>query len=212
MSVDGRGAARRDRAVGERAVSKDTILDATRALLRKGSALEIRAIDIAEESGLSRQTVFQYYPVIRLIFFELSDLCQTALQEAIGAVDPTEADWEIRIPEVAAAILLEDSAVYRQVLFISASQGRGADAVMAGTRDVVKNMFASVRAAADGGGKYPSFEDDLAEATLTQFQGLMYQWAAGLLTDAEFKEKTTRAAETVVRHGLNHLNAGGEAE
>ena len=212
MSVDGRGAARRDRAVGERAVSKDTILDATRALLRKGSALEIRAIDIAEESGLSRQTVFQYYPVIRLIFFELSDLCQTALQEAIGAVDPTEADWEIRIPEVAAAILLEDSAVNRQVLFISASQGRGADAVMAGTRDVVKNMFASVRAAADGGGKHPSFEDDLAEATLTQFQGLMYQWAAGLLTDAEFKEKTTRAAETVVRHGLNHLNAGGEAE
>ena len=212
MSVDGRGAARRDRAVGERAVSKDTILDATRALLRKGSALEIRAIDIAEESGLSRQTVFQYYPAIRLIFFELSDLCQTALQEAIGAVDPTEADWEIRIPEVAAAILLEDSAVYRQVLFISASQGRGADAVMAGTRDVVKNMFASVRAAADGGGKYPSFEDDLAEATLTQFQGLMYQWAAGLLTDAEFKEKTTRAAETVVRHGLNQLNAGGEAE
>ncbi len=212
MSVDGRGAARRDRAVGERAVSKDTILDATRALLRKGSALEIRAIDIAEESGLSRQTVFQYYPVIRLIFFELSDLCQTALQEAIGAVDPTEADWEIRIPEVAAAILLEDSAVNRQVLFISASQGRGADAVMAGTRDVVKNMFASVRAAADGGGKHPSFEDDLAEATLTQFQGLMYQWAAGLLTDAEFKEKTTRAAETVVRHGLNQLNAGGEAE
>ena len=212
MSVDGRGAARRDRAVGERAVSKDTILDATRALLRKGSALAIRAIDIADASGLSRQTVFQYYPVIRLIFFELSDLCQTALQEAIGAVDPTEADWEIRVSEVAAAILLEDSAVYRQVLFISASQGRGADAVMAGTRDVVKNMFASVRAAADGGGKYPSFEDDLAEATLTQFQGLMYQWAAGLLTDAEFKEKTTRAAETVVRHGLNHLNAGGEAE
>ena len=212
MSVDGRGAARRDRAVGERAVSKDTILDATRALLRKGSALEIRAIDIAEESGLSRQTVFQYYPAIRLIFFELSDLCQTALQEAVRAVDPTEADWEIRVSEVAAAILLEDSAVYRQVLFISASQGRGADAVMAGTRDVVKNMFASVRAAADGGGKYPSFEDDLAEATLTQFQGLMYQWAAGLLTDAEFKEKTTRAAETVVRHGLNHLNAGGEAE
>jgi len=127
-------------------------------------------------------------------------------------VDPTEADWEIRVSEVAADILLEDSAVYRQVLFISASQGRGADAVMAGTRDVVKNMFASVRAAADGGGKYPSFEDDLAEATLTQFQGLMYQWAAGLLTDAEFKEKTTRAAETVVRHGLNHLNAGGEAE
>ena len=84
--------------------------------------------------------------------------------------------------------------------------------MMAGTRDVVKNMFASVRAAADGGGKYPSFEDDLAEATLTQFQGLMYQWAAGLLTDAEFKEKTTRAAETVVRHGLNQLNAGGEAE
>jgi AcrR family transcriptional regulator len=212
MSVDGRGAARRDRAVGERAVSKDTILDATRALLRKGSALEIRAIDIAEESGLSRQTVFQYYPAIRLIFFELSDLCQTALQEAVRAVDPTEADWEIRVSEVAADILLEDSAVYRQVLFISASQGRGADAVMAGTRDVVKNMFASVRAAADGGGKHPSFEDDLAEATLTQFQGLMYQWAAGLLTDAEFKEKTTRAAETVVRHGLNHLNAGGEAE
>lgn len=212
MSVDGRGAARRDRAVGERAVSKDTILDATRALLRKGSALEIRAIDIAEESGLSRQTVFQYYPVIRLIFFELSDLCQTALQEAVRAVDPTEADWEIRVSEVAADILLEDSAVYRQVLFISASQGRGADAVMAGTRDVVKNMFASVRAAADGGGKHPSFEDDLAEATLTQFQGLMYQWAAGLLTDAEFKEKTTRAAETVVRHGLNQLNAGGEAE
>ena len=206
MSVDGRGAARRDRAVGERAVSKDTILDATRALLRKGSALEIRAIDIAEESGLSRQTVFQYYPVIRLIFFELSDLCQTALQEAIGAVDPTEADWEIRIPEVAAAILLEDSAVNRQVLFISASQGRGADAVMAGTRDVVRNMFSSVRAAHEDGGKYPSFEDDLAEATLTQFQGLMYQWAAGLLTDAEFKEKSTRAAETVVRHGLNHLH------
>ena len=206
MSVDGRGAARRDRAVGERAVSKDTILDATRALLRKGSALEIRAIDIAEESGLSRQTVFHYYPAIRLIFFELSDLCQSALQEAVRAVDPTEADWEIRVSEVAADILLEDSAVYRQVLFISASQGRGADAVMAGTRDVVKNMFASVRAAADGGGKHPSFEDDLAEATLTQFQGLMYQWAAGLLTDAEFKEKSTRAAETVVRHGLNHLH------
>ncbi|MDP7550774.1 MAG: hypothetical protein QF896_06235, partial [Acidimicrobiales bacterium] len=127
MSVDGRGVARRDRAVGERAVSKDTILDATRVLLRKGSALEIRAIDIAEESGLSRQTVFQYYPAPRLIFFELSDLCQAALQEAIGAVDPTEADWEIRVSEVAAAILLEDSAVYRQVLFISASQGRGAD-------------------------------------------------------------------------------------
>ena len=206
MSVDGRGAARRDRAVGERAVSKDTILDATRALLRKGSALEIRAIDIAEESGLSRQTVFQYYPVIRLIFFELSDLCQTALQEAVRAVDPTEADWEIRVSEVAADILLEDSAVNRQVLFISASQGRGADAVMAGTRDVVRNMFSSVRAAHEDGGKYPSFEDDLADATLTQFQGLMYQWAAGLLTDAEFKEKSTRAAETVVRHGLNHLH------
>ena len=212
MRADGRGAARRDRAVGQRAETKAILLDAARVLLRKGSALEIRAIDIAEESGLSRQTVFQYYPAIRLIFFELSDLCQSALQEAVRAVDPSEADWEIRASEAAADILLEDSAVNRQVLFISASQGRGADAVMAGTRTVIKNMFSSVRAVHEDGGKYPSFEDDLAEATLTQFQGLMYQWAAGLLTDAEFKEKTTRAAETVVRHGLNQLNAGGEAE
>ncbi len=212
MSADGRGAARREHAAEQRAESKAVLLEAARVLLRKGSALEIRAIDVAEESGLSRQTVFQYYPAIRLIFFELSDLCQSALQEAVRAVDPSEADWEIRVSEVAADILLEDSAVNRQVLLISASQGRGADAVMSGTRTVIKNMFSSVRAAHEDGGKYPSFEDDLADATLTQFQGLMYQWAAGLLTDAEFKEKTTRSAETVVRHGLNQLNAGGGVE
>ena len=204
MSVDGRGAARRDRAVGERAVSKDTILDATRALLRKGSALEIRAIDIAEESGLSRQTVFQYYPVIRLIFFELSDLCQTALQEAIGAVDPTEADWEIRIPEVAAAILLEDSAVNRQVLFISASQGRGADAVMAETRHIVTNVFQTRLTA--GTSKHPGYRDDIAYVSLTLFNGLMYQWAAGILSDDEFRNESSLVVERVVQHGLNHLH------
>jgi len=210
MSVDGRGAARRDRAVGERAVSKDTILDATRALLRKGSALEIRAIDIAEESGLSRQTVFQYYPVIRLIFFELSDLCQTALQEAIGAVDPTEADWEIRIPEVAAATLLEDSAVNRQVLLISASQGRGADAVMAETRHIVTNVFQTRLTA--GTSKHPGYRDDIAYVSLTLFNGLMYQWAAGILSDDEFRNESSLVVERVVRHGLNHLHLGSETE
>jgi len=210
MSVDGRGAARRDRAVGERAVSKDTILDATRVLLRKGSALEIRAIDIAEESGLSRQTVFQYYPAPRLIFFELSDLCQAALQEAIGAVDPTEADWEIRIPEVAAAILLEDSAVNRQVLFISASQGRGADAVMAETRHIVTNVFHTRLTA--GTSKYPSYRDDIAYVSLTLFNGLMYQWAAGILSDDEFRNESSLVVERVVQHGLNHLHLGSETE
>jgi AcrR family transcriptional regulator len=210
MSVDGRGVARRDRAVGERAVSKDTILDATRVLLRKGSALEIRAIDIAEESGLSRQTVFQYYPAPRLIFFELSDLCQAALQEAIGAVDPTEADWEIRIPEVAAAILLEDSAVNRQVLFISASQGRGADAVMAETRHIVTNVFHTRLTA--GTSKYPSYRDDIAYVSLTLFNGLMYQWAAGILSDDEFRNESSLVVERVVQHGLNHLHLGSETE
>ena len=204
MSVDGRGAARRDRAVGERAVSKDTILDATRALLRKGSALEIRAIDIAEESGLSRQTVFHYYPAIRLIFFELSDLCQSALQEAVRAVDPYEADWEIRVSEVAADILLEDSAVNRQVLFISASQGRGADAVMAETRHIVANVFQTRLAA--GTSKYPSYRDDIAYVSLTLFNGLMYQWAAGILSDDEFRNESSLVVERVVQHGLNHLH------
>jgi AcrR family transcriptional regulator len=210
MTPDGRGEARRERAALQREEMTERILEATKNLLRKGSALEIRATDIAEEVGVSRQTIFQYYPVPRLIFFELADRTLTAMQDAIAAVDASEEDWEIRIATVAAATLLEDSAVNRQVLLISASQGRGADAVMAETRHIVTNVFQTRLTA--GTSKHPGYRDDIAYVSLTLFNGLMYQWAAGILSDDEFRNESSLVVERVVRHGLNHLHLGSETE
>jgi len=204
MAVDGRGGARRERAVVQREKSIGLILEATKKLLRTTSALEIRSSDIAEESGLSRQTVFQYYTAPRLIFYELADRVTVEMQEVITGLDHSEPGWERKVAEGSVAILLADSAVNRQVMLISASQGRGAAAVMADTPKAVAAAFRarlSTKAV-----NYSSYEDDLSAMALTLCQGLIYQWAAGLLSDENFGAETTAAVEMVIELGLNRVN------
>ena len=198
---DGRGDARRERAAVQRAESLATIHDAARAILREHSIFDLSGAVVAKAVGRTRQMIHAYYPSMDELVFALADELTVAFQTAGSDLDVGDPRWPYLYAQRVAEVALGDPVPNRQVLLVSASQGRGMAAATAETnRQIVPALQR----------RNPVAADRASWLTLTLFRGVLFTWAAEKLSDEELRRSLYDVAEVVsAQRRLWSENAGG---
>ena len=202
---DGRGESRRERAALERAVATEKCIVAARVVLREHSVFDLSASVVARVAGLTRQTVYKYFPTMRQLVFALADELTVGFQKAGVDLDVEGPDWPHLYGDAVVDLLLADPIPNRQVILVSASQGRGMAAATAGTsREILPVMEM----------RNPVEAERAAWLTLTLFRGTLFTWAAEQLSDEALRADLRKVADVVVaqREIWNTATSGsGEA-
>tara|TARA_Y100000590_G_scaffold264893_1_gene297707 strand:- start:2876 stop:3508 length:633 start_codon:yes stop_codon:yes gene_type:complete len=186
--ADGRGVARRERAAVQRSEAIAAINEAARVVLREHTVFDLSAAVLAKVAGRTRQVVHHYYPSMRHVVFALADELTVAFQEAGLGLDPAAPDWPHLFADQVADIALADPGPNRQVLLVSASQGRGLAAATAGTsREIIPALER----------RNPAGADRATWLTVTLFRGVLFTWAAEGLSDDEFRRALHDVADVV---------------
>ena len=185
---DGRGDARRERAAIQRSQALATIHDAARVVLREHSVFDLSGAVVAKAAGRTRQMIHLYYPSMRDLVFALADELTVAFQGAGSDLDVDDPRWPYLYAERVADVALGDPVPNRQVLLVSASQGRGMAAATAETnRQIVPALEK----------RNPVAADKASWLTLTLFRGVLFTWAAEKLSDEELRRNLQDVAGVV---------------
>ena len=200
---DGRGDARRERAAVQRAEALATIHEAARVVLRGHSVFDLSGAVVATAAGRTRQMIHLYYPSMHEMIFALADELTVAFQGAGSDLDVDDPRWPYLYAERVADVALADPVPNRQVLLVSASQGRGMAAATAETnRQIVPALEK----------RNPVAADEASWLTLTLFRGVLFTWAAEKLSDEELRRTLHDVADVVVaqRRLWSEESGGGE--
>ena len=189
MIADQRGRVRRERAEGERAAAVERITAAARALLREHSVFELSAATVASLAETTRQTVHNYFPSMHELIFALADDLTVDFQTAGSDLDVDDPEWPYLYAERVANVALADPVPNRQVLLVSASQGRG---MAAATSETNRQIVPALNR------RNPVAADKAAWLTLTLFRGTLFTWAAEQLSDDELRSNMRDVADVVV--------------
>ena len=184
-----RTVARQRRARDEKLATRELLLESARTILRDGSLFDLTAISLGHQSGVTRQTVYRYFPNTESIFKALSDDVINAVYEDLQLPSDKEDALDHFVTK-AIAVFVSDSAVIRQLVLASA-MGRATgswrqvdpeDILLAVVTDIAEEQR-------------PVSKDPVVSARMmiTYFRGALYGWAAGFYSDEEF-EKQVRLA------------------
>lgn len=183
--------ARQHRAIGEKAATRQHLLEAAADILREGSIFDLTAIDLGRRAGVTRQTVYRYFPNTESIFKALSDQVISQIYDDLqlpsGAHNPLD-----HFVTRAIRVLTRDSRVTRQLALASAL-GRAAGSWNQVDPEALLVKVISERPE----GERPVSPDAAAAARLmiTYFRGALYGWAAGFYSDTEFEKQVRMAGK-----------------
>ena len=184
-----RTVARQRRAREEKVATRELLLESARTILRDGSLFDLTAISLGHQSGVTRQTVYRYFPNTESIFQALSDAVINAVYEDLQLPSDKEDALDHFVTK-AIAVFVSDSAVIRQLVLASA-MGRAT-----GTWrqvDPEEILLAVVTGMPEEQRPISKDPDVSARMMITYFRGALYGWAAGFYSDEEF-EKQVRVA------------------
>jgi len=193
--TDRRTKARRRRADRERSEVRTRILDAARTTLRDGTMFDLTMQRLAADVGLSRQTVYRYFPTVQDIFRALSDEVILDIYSNLPDLPLSDPDYMVAFVDVALSVFCADSEVVR-VLVLASAIGRAAgDWVQVDPEQVLSAALTAVPA------RYRPVSGDpdiAARVLVTYFRGALYGWAAGFLSDTEFAQEVRKAGSLTV--------------
>lgn len=189
-TASARTIARQKRAREETAAKRQLLLECARVILREGSIFDLTAISLADQAGVTRQTVYRYFPNTETIFKALSDLVITQVYEDLQVSSEGE-DTLNHFVTKAMAVFTADSIVIRQLALASAlgrASGRWQQVDPEGILvQIVSDMPEEQRpVSAD-----PAIS---ARMMITYFRGALYGWAAGFYSDEEFETQVRLAS------------------
>lgn len=162
---------------------------AAREVLRKHSVFDLSAAVVAEVAGVTRQTVHNYYPTMHQLIFALADELTVDFQRAGLGLDVEDPKWPHLYGDEVVELLLADPIPNRQVLLVSASQGRGMAAATATTsREIIPAIET----------RNPVEAERAMWLTLTLFRGTLFTWAAEQLSGDELLSNMRAVADVVV--------------
>ncbi len=184
-----RTVARQQRAREEKVATRELLLESARTILRDGSLFDLTAISLGHQSGVTRQTVYRYFPNTESIFKALSDDVINAVYEDLQLPSDKEDALDHFVTK-AIAVFVSDSAVIRQLVLASA-MGRATGSWR--QVDPEEILLAVVTGMPEE--QRPISKDPAVSARMmiTYFRGALYGWAAGFYSDEEF-EKQVRLA------------------
>ena len=184
-----RTVARQRRARDEKAATRELLLESARTILRQSSLFDLTAISLGNHSGVTRQTVYRYFPSTESIFKALSDQVITQVYEDLQL--PSEnADALDHFVTKAIVVFVGDSGVIRQLALASALGRASGSWHQVDPEEILLKVVSDMPA-----DKRPVSNDPAVSARMmiTYFRGALYGWAAGFYSDEEF-EKQVRLA------------------
>jgi len=184
-----RTVARQRRARDEKAATRELLLESARTILRQCSLFDLTAISLGNHSGVTRQTVYRYFPSTESIFKALSDQVITQVYEDLQL--PSEnADALDHFVTKAIGVFVGDSRVIRQLALASALGRASGSWHQVDPEEILLKVVSDMPA-----DKRPVSTDPAVSARMmiTYFRGALYGWAAGFYSDEEF-EKQVRLA------------------
>ena len=123
------------------------------------------------------------------LIFALADDLTVDFQTAGSDLDVDDPQWPYLYAERVANVALADPVPNRQVLLVSASQGRG---MAAATSETNRQIVPALNR------RNPMAADKAAWLTLTLFRGTLFTWAAEQLSDDELRSNMRDVADVVV--------------
>ena len=184
-----RTVARQRRAREEKVATRDLLLESARTILRDGSLFDLTAISLGHQSGVTRQTVYRYFPNTESIFKALSDSVINAVYEDLQLPSETENALNHFVTK-AIAVFVSDSAVIRQLVLASAMGRATGSWRQVDPEEILLAVVTDMPAEQRPVSKDPAVS---ARIMITYFRGALYGWAAGFYSDEEF-EKQVRLA------------------
>ena len=180
------------RAERVREATRARILEIARSMIRSGTYLDVTVAAIADALGLSRPTVYRYFPTVEDLFKALSNEMFERVFDSFSHASPSDPEFLDEMLSSSIKVFLDDPKVNRALVLISAT-GRGS-----GTwfqidpeeiiREAMHQRSPELR---------PVSEDAevAARIIITYFRGALYGWAAGFLSDREFEIEARRSDE-----------------
>ena len=184
-----RTVARQQRAREEKVATRELLLESARTILRDGSLFDLTAISLGHQSGVTRQTVYRYFPNTESIFKALSDDVINAVYEDLQLPSDKEDALDHFVTK-AIAVFVSDSAVIRQLVLASAMGRATGSWRQVDPEDILLAVVTDIAEEQRPVSKDPAVS---ARMMITYFRGALYGWAAGFYSDEEF-EKQVRVA------------------
>ena len=184
-----RTVARQRRARDEKAVTRELLLESARTILRQGALFDLTAISLGNHSGVTRQTVYRYFPSTESIFKALSDQVITQVYEDVQLPSENE-DVLDHFVTKAISVFVGDSMVIRQLVLASALGRASGNWHQVDPEEILLKVVSDMPADKRPVSTEPSVS---ARMMITYFRGALYGWAAGFYSDEEF-EKQVRLA------------------
>ena len=184
-----RTVARQRRARDEKLATRELLLESARTILRDGSLFDLTAISLGHQSGVTRQTVYRYFPNTESIFKALSDDVINAVYEDLHLPSDKEDALDHFVTK-AIAVFVSDSAVIRQLVLASAMGRATGSWRQVDPEDILLAVVTDIPEEQRPVSKDPAVS---ARMMITYFRGALYGWAAGFYSDEEF-EKQVRVA------------------
>ena len=184
-----RTVARQRRAREEKVATRELLLESARTILRDGSLFDLTAISLGHQSGVTRQTVYRYFPNTESIFKALSDDVIKAVYQDLQLPSDKEDALDHFVTK-AIAVFVSDSAVIRQLVLASAMGRATGSWRQVDPEDILLAVVTDIAEEQRPVSKDPAVS---ARMMITYFRGALYGWAAGFYSDEEF-EKQVRVA------------------
>ena len=184
-----RTVARQQRARDEKVATRELLLESARTILRGGSLFDLTAISLGNQSGVTRQTVYRYFPNTESIFKALSDQVITQVYEDLQLPSENEDALDHFVTK-AIGVFVSDSMVIRQLVLASALGRASGNWHQVDPEEILLKVVSDMPAENRPVSTDPAVS---ARMMITYFRGALYGWAAGFYSDEEF-EKQVRLA------------------
>ena len=184
-----RTVARQQRARNEKVATRELLLESARTILRGGSLFDLTAISLGNQSGVTRQTVYRYFPNTESIFKALSDQVITQVYEDLQLPSENEDALDHFVTK-AIGVFVSDSMVIRQLVLASALGRASGNWHQVDPEEILLKVVSDMPAENRPVSTDPAVS---ARMMITYFRGALYGWAAGFYSDEEF-EKQVRLA------------------
>ena len=174
-----------------RQAARFRILEESRRVLRSGAVFDLTVQSIAKEVGVSRVTVYKYFPTVQDILKALSEEKIGLIFSNLPDVAGTERRYLEEFVSLALKVFLDDSHLVRN-LVLATQMGDAMNSLFRAEleellRDVVEQLDPHDR---------PVSSDSATAARImvTYFRGALYGWAAGFIDDSMFAAEVRRAS------------------
>lgn len=184
--VDGRTL----RAERSREATTARILEAARSALRNGTLLDVTILSIAKELGLSRPTIYRYFPKVEDLLRALSDEIIHEIYDNLPDLPMTDPQFLEYYVSLSIDVFLKDPGVTRNLVLASAIGRASGTWYQVDPEGILRQVMEQRQRELRPGSEDPA---DAARMIVTYFRGALYGWAAGFLTDDEFKVEVRRA-------------------